>query len=89
MDLTRRDERQSMNPDARNPHASTPEEENAHDPSNPAADTSDGLVDAQTAEKFQQAVEQRLSELDPEEAGAEEQATDADGDNPVTMDSPE
>ena len=79
-----------MNPDARNPHASTPEEENAQDPSNPAADTSDGLVDAQTAEKFQQAVEQRLSELDPEEAGAEEQATDADDDDtPVFVDNPE
>ena len=79
-----------MNPDARNPRTSTPEEENAQDRSNPAADTSDGLVDAQTAEKFQQAVEQRLSELDPEEAGAEEQATDADDDDtPVFVDNPE
>ncbi|WP_298592018.1 hypothetical protein [uncultured Kocuria sp.] len=89
MDLPRRDERQSMNPNARTPRTSTPEEENAQDLSNPAADTSDGLVDAQTAEKFQQAVEQRLSEPPLAEAGAEEQANDADGDNPVTMDSPE
>lgn len=78
-----------MNPDARNPRPSTPEEENAQDLPNPAADTSDGLVDAQTAEEFQQAVEQRLSGAAPAETGTEEQATDADDDNPVSVDNPE
>ncbi|TDL46531.1 hypothetical protein [Kocuria rosea] len=70
---------------------STPDEENAQDLSTPAADTSDGLVDAQTAEKFQQAVEQRLNEPAPAEAGTGEQTADADpdDDNPVTMDNPE
>ena len=60
--------------------------------STPPADTSDGLVDAPSAEKFQQAVEQRLSETSHEEPGTEkEQAADADPDedNPVTMDNPE
>ena len=79
-----------MNPTPHVPRTSTPEYEYAQDRSNAAADTSDGLVDAQTAERFQQAVEQRLSELDPEEAGAEEQATDADDDDtPVFVDNPE
>lgn len=79
-----------MNPTPHVPRTSTPEEENVPDPSNPAADTSDGLVDAQTAEKFQQAVEQRLSEPTPAESGAQEHTADADDDdNPVSVDNPE
>lgn len=79
-----------MNPTPPVPRTSTPEEENAQDRSNPAADTSDGLVDAEAAEKFQQAVEQRLNEPTPAETGTEEQTPDADDDdNPVSVDNPE
>ena len=81
-----------MNPTSPVPRPSTPEQEDAQDLSTPPADTSDGLVDAPSAEKFQQAVEQRLSETSHEEPGTEkEQAADADPDedNPVTMDNPE
>lgn len=81
-----------MNPTPHDPHPSTSEDEATHDRSNPAADAPDGLADAETAEKFQQAVEHRLNEPAPdEESGAEEQAadTDADEDNPVTVDNPE
>lgn len=80
-----------MNPTSPVPRTFTPEEENAQERSNPAADTSDGLVDAQAAEKFQQAVEQRLSEPAPADSGAEEHSADAeaDDDNPVSVDNPE
>lgn len=78
-----------MNPTSPVPRTFTPEEEKAQDRSSPAADTADGLVDAEAAEKFQQAVEQRLSEPTPAETGTEKQATDADDDNPITVDNPE
>ncbi|GEO97336.1 hypothetical protein [Kocuria turfanensis] len=78
-----------MNPTSPVPRTFTPEEENAQDRSNPAAYSADGLVDAEAAEKFQQAVEQRLSEPAPAETGIEKLATDADDDNPITVDNPE
>lgn len=81
-----------MNSTPHGSRPSTPEDEAMQDRSNPAADAADGLVDAETAEKFQQAVEHRLSKPAPEEElGAEEQAadTDADDDNPVSVDNPE
>ena len=74
------------------PRPATPEDDTTQDTSHPATVTSDGLVDADTAEKFQQAVEHRLSKAAPdEESGAEEQpaGTDADDDNPVTVDNAE
>lgn len=81
-----------MHPTPHDPHPSTSEDETTQDTSHPAADAPDGLADAETAEKFQQAVEHRLSEPAPDdESGAEEQPadTDADDDNPVTVDNPE
>ena len=74
------------------PRHSTPGDDTMQDRSHPAAVTSDGLVDADIAEKFQQAVEHRLSKAAPdEESVAEEQpaGTDADDDNPVTVDNAE
>jgi hypothetical protein len=82
-----------MNSTDHDPGPSTPEDENTQDRSTPAPNTSDGLVDADTAEKFQQAVGHRLRQPAPKELGTEEeqQASDADPDedNPVSVDNPE
>lgn len=66
-------------------------DENTEDRSNSAADTSGGLADPEAAEQFRQAVEHRLSEPTPEDAGAEGQGTETepDEDNPVAVDNPE
>ncbi len=81
-----------MNSTPHDPHPSTPDDEARQNGSTPAADTADGLADAEEAERFQQAVEHRLREPGPDdESGAEERATDtnAEDDNPVSVDNPE
>ncbi|MFF0990586.1 hypothetical protein [Kocuria nitroreducens] len=80
-----------MNSTPNDPRPSTPEDGNAEDRPNSAADTSGGLADPDTADQFNQAVEHRLREPTPEDPGVEGQAAEEepDEDNPVTVDNPE
>lgn len=80
-----------MNSTPDDPRTSTSKDENPEERPSPAADTSDGLADPEGAEQFNQAVEHRLSEPTPEDAGTEGQAaeTEPDDDNPVSVDNPE